>query len=284
MPIDLAAAERFMFEHARLLDRHRMTVLLHGTPIDPVLDALRAYRNPDGGFGHGLEPDVRGPRSEPVSTLDAIDVLVEIGAGADPMVPAAVSWLSSIAFRDGSITMAMPTAAAYPHAPWMVPSDEGSHLTFLLAAVLSETGVSDPWLERAFAWCWDRIEREDGLSGYWVKAGLGFLDAVPDADRAAAAIGRFAAELDADGSIPVPGGTETERLRPLTLSPRPGLRSRGLFTEAQIDAELDALEAGQQHDGGWLFDFLAWCPGQELDWRGGITLDALRALRRHGRI
>lgn len=45
--------------NARLLDRHRLAVLLHGAPVAPVLDALRAYRNPDGGFGHALEPESR---------------------------------------------------------------------------------------------------------------------------------------------------------------------------------------------------------------------------------
>lgn len=284
MPIDLAAAERFIFESARLLDRHRAAVLLHDSPIEPVLAALRAYRNPDGGFGHGLEPDVRGPFSEPVSTLDALEVLLEIGARDDAMIDDAVAWLASIAFGDGSITMAMPSAADFPHAPWMVPSEGGSHLTFMLAAVLAEAGVSDPWLDRAGAWCWERIESRHGLSGYWIKAGIGFLDGVADEGRALAALRRLGSQLEADGSIPVPGGTENERLRPLTLSPRPGLRSRALFTEAQINAELDAVEAGQQTDGGWSFDFLAWCSGQELDWRGAVTLNALRTLRLHGRI
>jgi hypothetical protein len=284
MPVDLAAAERFMYESARLLDRHRTAVLLHGAATEPVLAALRAYRNPDGGFGHGLEPDVRGPFSEPVSTLDAIEVLLEIGAADDPMIGDAVAWLASIAFADGSITMASAGAAAFPHAPWMVPSEGGSHLTFMLAAALSEAGVSDPWLARACAWCWERIESDEGLSGYWIKAGLSFLDGVDDGPRAMAAIARIGDGLEADGSIRVPGGTENERLRPLTLSPRPGLRSRTLFTATQIDAELDAVEAGQQDDGGWTFDFLAWSPGQQLDWRGGVTLAALRALRLHDRI
>jgi hypothetical protein len=284
MSVDLAAAERFMYESARLLDRHRSAVLLHGAPTEPVTAALRAYRNPDGGFGHGLEPDVRGPFSEPVSTLDALEVLLEIDGTDDPMVGDAVAWLASIAFADGSITMASAGAAAFPHAPWMVPSEGGSHLTFMLAAALSEAAVSDPWLERACDWCWERIESAAGLSGYWIKAGLGFLDGVGDEQRAMAAIARIGEELDADGSIRVPGGTENERLRPLTLSPRPGLRSRTLFTAAQIDAELDAVESGQQKDGGWTFDFLAWSPGQELDWRGGVTLGALRTLRLHDRI
>ena len=284
MSIDYAAAERFMYESARLLDRHRMALLLDGGPTEPVLDALRAYRNADGGFGHGLEPDVRGPDSEPVSTLDALDILVEAGALSDPMIADAVAWLASIAFPDASITMAMPSAARYPHAPWMVPSDGGSHLTFMLAAVLSGADVSDRWLERACAWCWERIESQEGLSGYWIKAGIAFLDSAADTARATSALSRLGERLDADGSIPVPGGTENERLRPLTLSPRPGLRSRTLFTQEQIDTELDAIEAGQQADGGWTFDFLAWSPGQELDWRGGVTLGALRTLRLHGRI
>jgi hypothetical protein len=99
-----------------------------------------------------------------------------------------------------------------------------------------------------------------------------------------AAIKPLGAKLDPNGSIQVPGGTENERLRPLVLSSRPGLRSRTLFTRGQIATELDLLEAGQQDDGGWAFDFLAWCPGQELDWRGLVTLSALRTLRLHRRI
>lgn len=284
MTVDVAAAERFIFENARLLERQRLAVLLHGAPSERALSALRAYRNPDGGFGHGLEPDVRAPDSEPVSTLDALDVLVEVGASDDPMVADAAAWLASIAAADGSIPMVMPTAAAYPHAPWMVPSEGGSHLTLMLAAVLSAAGVSSPWLERARQWCWRRIESPDGLSGYWIKAGLAFLDAIADDQRALAAIEPLREKLDADGSIRVPGGTEEERLRPLVLSPRPGLRSRTLFTQDQIEAELDALEAGQQEDGGWTFDFLAWCPGQALEWRGAVTLGALSSLRAHGRI
>ncbi|MDQ6807191.1 MAG: hypothetical protein M3065_20070, partial [Actinomycetota bacterium] len=74
MPIDITASERFIHANARLLDRHRLAVLLNDVSAAPVLDALRAYRNPDGGFGHALEPDVRAPESEPASTLHALEV------------------------------------------------------------------------------------------------------------------------------------------------------------------------------------------------------------------
>src|SRR5918996_3745272 len=69
--VDLEAAERFILANARLLDRHRLACLLHGAPAEPVVAALGAYRNADGGFGHALEPDIRAPTSEPSATMHA---------------------------------------------------------------------------------------------------------------------------------------------------------------------------------------------------------------------
>jgi hypothetical protein len=284
MPVDVDSAERFMFANARLLDRHRLAVLLRGAPVAPVLDALRAYRNPDGGFGHALEPDVRAPESEPAATLHALEVLAEIGALEDPMVTGAAAWVATIADPDGGVPFVLPTAAAHPHAPWMVPSDGGSHLTFAIAGVLWEVGSSESWLRRATEWCWAKLERPDELSAYLVKFSLDFLDNVPDQLRASGAIEELRARIGADGSMPVPGGTETERLTPLTLSPRPGGRSRALFTDEQIEADLDLLAQRQRDDGGWTFDWLAWSPGQSVEWRGAVTLRALATLGAHRRI
>lgn len=91
-------------------------------------------------------------------------------------------------------------------------------------------------------------------------------------------------QIDSDGSMAVPGGAENERLTALTLSPRPGGRSRALFSEAQIEADLDLLEGKQHDDGGWMFDWLAWSPGQSVEWRGGVALLALSTLGAHGRL
>jgi hypothetical protein len=283
MPVDIAAAERFILANARLLDRHRSAVLLHGAPVAPVLDTLRAYRNPDGGFGHALEPDVRAPESEPSATLHALDVLAEVEALDDPMVSAAAAWIATIAEPDGGVPFVLPTAAAHPHAPFISPTPGGSFLTFALAGALWEAGSSEPWLTRATEWCWAELEDPAELHAYGVKCALGFLDAVPEPARADAAIERLRPKLEPDGSIRVHGGTEDERLTPLTLSERPRLRSRALFTAAQIEADLDLLEHGQQDDGGWTFDWLGWSPGQAVETRGIVTLQALTTLRAHGR-
>jgi hypothetical protein len=285
-PVDVEAAVRFVLANARLLDRHRLAVLLHAAPVEPVLNALRAYRNSDGGFGHALEPDIRAPESEPASTLHALEVLAEIGALDDPMVADAAAWIATIAGPDGGIPFALPTAAASPHAPFLTlpPSPGGSFLTFALAGALWEAGSDEPWLTRATDWCWAELERSDGLEAYGVKFALDFLDAVPDQVRAHASIERLRPHLGTDGSIPVRGGTPDERLTPLTLSERPGGRSRALFTSEQIEADLDLLERGQQDDGGWTFDHLAWSPGQSVESRGIVTLLALANLSANGRI
>lgn len=157
MPVDVDSAEQFVLANARLLARHRLAVLRHRAPPAPVLDALRAYRNPDGGFGHALEPDVRAPESEPAAMLHALDVLAGIGALDDPMVGDAVAWVATIADPDGGVPFVLPTAANHPHAPWMVPTGGGSHLTFAIAGALWKAGSSEPWLQRATEWCWARL-------------------------------------------------------------------------------------------------------------------------------
>lgn len=285
MPIDLPAAERFIHANARLLDRHRTAVLLHAAPVTPVLDALRAYRNPDGGFGHALEPDIRGPESEPVAAQHALGVLAAVGALGDPMVDDVGAWVTSISEPDGGVPFMLPEAAAHPVAPFFGPPQPGgSFLTFAIAGTLLEAGRGGEWLERASEWCWAELERAEELHAYGIKFALEFLDRTPERERADAAIERLRPRLGEDGSLAVAGGQEGERLTPLTLSERPDGRSRAVFTDEQIEADVDRVEGGQQDDGGWTFDHLAWSPGQEVETRGIVTLWALTTLRAHGRL
>src|ERR1700710_3001196 len=89
MPIDHAAAEKFIWTTARLVDRHRYSILFADGPAGPVVAALGGYRNRDGGFGHALEPDLRCPSSQPAPTLYALEILQEAGAAAGGRAPEA---------------------------------------------------------------------------------------------------------------------------------------------------------------------------------------------------
>ncbi|MEV0894158.1 hypothetical protein [Promicromonospora sp. NPDC050262] len=285
--IDLEAARRFVYDDARLLERHRLAVRLDGAPPARVLDALRPYRNDDGGWGHALEPDLRGPDSQVSGALSALEVLAELGTAADPEVTTlareTADWLGGVALPDGRVPHVLPTAAGYPAAPWMVPNDDG-FLTYAIAGHLWELGLDHPWLDAATAWCWKQLDGEHSVDGYTVMFAIHFLDAVPEPDRVATAVERLRPALREDGTISVSGGEDDEKLRPLLLSPQPGAPSRALFPERLIADELDRLGREQLDDGGWDFDYLHWSPGQTVDARGLATLGALKALRAHGRI
>jgi hypothetical protein len=279
MPVDFAAAETFVWSAARLVDRHRYAMLFAGGPAAPVATALAPYQNADGGFGHALEPDLRCPGSQPAATLYALEMLHEAGLMDSEMASRVRGWIATVAGPDGGIPFALPGFEHYPHSPWWESGPPSSFLTMGLAAALHAGRVTDDdWLARATDWSWGQIDAAASPSAYWLKYACAFLDAVPDEERARAAIAALRSRTDS--STLVPGdGTEGEALRPLDLSPHPGTPSRELFTQSQIDAHLDLVEEEQKEDGGWMFDWLAWSPAQTAAWRGVVTIRALVWLR-----
>lgn len=283
MPVDLAAAETFIWSAARLVDRHRYAMLFEDGSADPVFAALSGYRNLDGGFGHALEPDLRCPASQPAATLYALEMLHEAGRLDSDLGVGARGWIASIAAPDGGIPFALPGFEAYPHSLWWSLGPSSSFLTFALAGAVHAGGTSgDEWLDRASEWCWRTLDAASEPGGYWLKYACAFLDAVPDEDRAHAALASLATRVDPAALAPV-DGAEGETLRPLDLSPRPGCRSRAVVSDDAVEAHLDAVEREQQEDGGWMFDWLAWSPEQTSAWRGIVTIRALTWLRDNGR-
>jgi hypothetical protein len=214
--------------------------------------------------------------------LSALDTLHEADQLDGDLARGARAWVASIAGPDGGLAFALPGFEAYPHAPFW-SSEPGSFLTFAFAAVLHAGGVTDDeWLATATEWCWAELDGDTPPTGYRLKFACAFLDAVPDEDRARGVVGSLAARVDPTAVAPE-GGTEGEALRPLDLSPHPGSRSRQLVGEGLIEAHLDAVEAEQQEDGGWTFDWPAWSPAQSAAWRGIVTIRALTWLRDNGR-
>jgi hypothetical protein len=51
-----------------------------------------------------------------------------------------------------------------------------------------------------------------------------------------------------------------------------------------LDTHLDHLARAQRDDGGWTFNWMAWSPAAEQEWRGVRTVEALHTLRAYGRL
>ncbi|MBC6467960.1 hypothetical protein [Actinomadura alba] len=290
----LAAASDFMAAHARLLDRRRFDLQLGRCRPDDVLTALAAYRNADGGYGWGLEPDLRARGSQPGGALHAFEVLEEVGpVGADD-ARRLFDWLGSITLADGGLPFALPipedeTAGT---APWWLetdPLESSLHATAMLAGIAHRVARNDEnlrrhaWLEGASAYTLRKITELDGpphaIEFAFV---LRFLDAAHDRlPGAAAELARLGGFLPTSGVLPVEGGVEGEAIRPLDFSPYPGGPLRDLFAAEVITAELARLASQRQSDGGWIVDWVARSPAGALDWRGWATVRAVMILRAH---
>jgi len=61
----------WIYRHARYLDIAVWQYHIEGGSADAILDALAYYRNEDGGYGHGLEPDNENPESSPMMAMIA---------------------------------------------------------------------------------------------------------------------------------------------------------------------------------------------------------------------
>lgn len=86
MNIDLERARTFLSTHGRALDRRRFDAIVSGDDASrrAIVAGLNSYRNGDGGFGWGLEPDFRASESQPQGAQHALEALVDAAPTTSP--------------------------------------------------------------------------------------------------------------------------------------------------------------------------------------------------------
>ena len=288
--LDLDRIHDFIASHARLLDRRRIELAVGAGDADAALAVLAGYRNPDGGFGWALEPDLRAPASQPVAALHAFEVFEEVAPLTSPLAADLLDWLDAIALPEGALPFALPGGASAGSAPMWASADTESpslHMTAVVLSIAHRVARHDPavaahpWLQRATVWARGEIAALDGPThAIEFRYVLQLLDALDASDE----LDRLGAHLPADGTVAVPGGKPDEAMRPLDFSPEPNRPLRDLLDPETIEADLDRLEAEQHDDGGWDVDWTHWSPAGGLEWRGWATVRAVRILRANGRL
>lgn len=293
-------ARRVMFEHARPLDRARFRYLFESGPSEDVLDALRAFANPDGGFGHGLEPDLQLPGSSVMVTTHAIHPLREIGAGDDaPLVQGAIRYL--VDTWDASLPGwpdIPPEVNDHPHAPWWHrnaasgPRPEfawGNPEADVVAALHDHPElVPDDLLRKVTELALARLDRTPApCDPYIALCFLRLADAAP-AEVRAPILERVSADarsiLDLD-----PAAVAANHFQPWWLAESASAPLAGPLGP-EIELSLDA-EIARQHDDGYWEPRWSWGPQYPEAWAearsellGSETLRTLLALRGWGRI
>ena len=295
-------AAHFMHEEARPLERALFALYFEEGPRTGVLAALVPFQNPDGGFGHGLEPDLRTPASSVIATVTAFDILRGIGADEDtPGLPAALAYL--VGAYDVEVErwpIVPPEVEDAPHAPWWSYADSAENFRGFWAnpraavvaylqqftrltpspfsegarhAVVNDLMRYPQHMEMHDLLCFVDLLETHGLPREHYEDILDKLRrALPHS------VPTTAAEWDGYG------------LQPIQVVRSPESPLYGVLEPAIIDANLAYLIDHQQPDGSWTpnwrWDFVdagAWTVA-EREWRGILTLRALRTLRDYDRI
>jgi hypothetical protein len=292
MTVDLAAAADFLASSARVLDRRRFDLLFGDGDAGAVLAAVDGYRNPDGGYGWGLEPDLRSRTSQPGGALHAFEAFADLVPRVAPRAVELCDWLDAVTLPDGGLPFARPVPDKAASAPFWADADSGTsslQITAIVAAAAHRVAVADPgvsghpWLTRATGYCLRAVRDLDEPHAMVLAFAAQFLDAAaaltPEAGGLVDALRRHVPE---NGLLHVAGGAEDEYMRPLDFAPLPGGPARSLFADGVVEAELERLASGQQPDGGWRVDFGSFSPAAAMEWRGHATVQALILLRANG--
>ncbi|HNT74606.1 MAG TPA: hypothetical protein PKH77_06280 [Anaerolineae bacterium] len=296
-------AKDFIFTHGRPLERARYAYHFEDGAAEAVFAELAKFQTPDGGFGHGLEPDLRLPDSSVLATTVGLQILREVAAPPDhPLVRGA---MRALLHTFDPAAMAWPIIPPHtddaPHAPWWTYSDTvaASWNHFLVNPRVEIIGylydyappglpawVRETLTAAAVAYpdehpdkvqmfdllCYDRLIKTRALPEATRKALIEKL--LPLADQ------RVAKD---------PAEWEKYTLTPLELVDAPDSPFAGLLADA-VAQNLDFEIAHQGNDGAWHPKWLwyglypdTW-PTAEREWAGVITLRTLQTLRKFGRL
>ena len=277
-------AKQFIIKEARPLEKELYAHYISGSSTEGSERELAMFQNQDGGFGNGLEPDIRARCSSPYVTSEAMRTLRELGVPCThPMVKGAVQYLlNSYDERAGVWPVAPPEANGSPHAPWMgYGEDVERHWHGFLAnpraAIIASlfhysSLVPQVWLSQLL----------DSLNTYLVSRG-GALDGYEFG-----AVGQL---LDVEA---LPQETFRQLLtrfgNKLCVPPVPGSPLIGNFTDEQIEQDLDAIVKNQCPDGTWPItwswedaDPHVW-PTAQTEWKGIMTVVYMKKLKAFGRL
>ncbi|OXM16299.1 prenyltransferase/squalene oxidase repeat-containing protein [Paenibacillus herberti] len=288
----LNRAKPFIYNNARLLDRRKYEFYFEGGSKERVIEALRAYQNPDGGFGNALEPDIRCPNSQPVPIEMALMVMDQMDDFDPRMIDGVIRYLKEITLPDGGFPFVFRSASEYPHAPWWAAQQDDQpsinptgRILGLLYKQKTRTDIfQEGWFLKNVAYVWSVVENTQPHGYHDAVHWISFLQHTPEQERAGKIWLIFDEWVNRSRIIERNPKAEGYVHKVLDWAPTRDSYMSKFMTDADFAEHVQVLIRDQQEDGGWSINWPAVSSGGEAEWRGSITIDRLLTLRSFGMI
>lgn len=239
---------------------------------EDIIAALAAYQNTDGGFGNGLEVDIKSPVSNPFAARLAMQAmrLVDLDVSAS-MRARLLTWLADNQADDGDWHFA-PEIYDAPLAPWFAGWEFPSlnPACCVVGNAIPLEIATDTMRSRVAALFADKASHEDARSGVFYQM-LPYVEYVgvenvPNREAWLASLAEGIVRADEQGAY-----SDAGHFFDHALAAGPGLVRRlpgGLLTRWT-----DRLLSEAQDDGGWPSPY-------DPAWRPWATTTALITLSR----
>lgn len=286
-------ARDFILTNARMIERRLFHYYFENQDANGVYHAIYAYRNSDGGFGHGMEPDTASPESQPLFTIMAMETLDEVGLlNKEQIESDFLPYFESIITQKGGIPWMFKPTSDYPCEPHFKSVKEWAALstTAPLLGMLEKYNIQRPWMEKAESFVWSEFERildKHAFCYLCVPRWLFFLKHIKNKVKAEEMISKLKDSIIKNNVLCADTSDEGwglyEKPHSLNYAPRPNSLLSDLFTENQINSDLTTLIQKQKEDGRW-DTWYGISEGTKLEWAGIQTVWALKVLKDYGRI
>lgn len=275
MAVSLKKARDFVYANGVLWERALFGFLFEDRPLAHLHQALLSYKNPDCGWGHALEHDIRTPDSHPLSLEYLLSILRITQVPIRTLLDGTPAWVEANQNPDGSLKNP-PSVLDYPHAPWW--NEGGQSIPDSIVGNLIGLGMASPALaENTRKWVQTNLPLEKVKANEWLFMAYHAHDYFfhvndfPDVETYRAAT--LANIIECAEKMP---DKQYSVIFYFAMWPN-GTVSKGI-PQHLIDRSLDYLMDTQAEDGSWEDEhgLLHWFPY--------VTICNLLALRNYSRI
>lgn len=276
MAIDLNKARQFICGNGTLFERALFAFLFDGGSVERVHQIILCYKNPDNGFGHGFEHDLKAPQSNPLALEYLLSVMRNTQMPAGNLFDGTSDWVEG-AMDDEGFLKNPPETRDYPLAPWWQETG-GQNLPDAIVANLMHYKVAKPTLvEKVKQWAINNWTIEKVRANEWLFMAYHAhdffftIEAFPQLE----AFQQATIENIVACAQKAP---ENQYYSLFSFATSPDAPVARALPDALLDRYLDYLASAQQDDGSWhdQHGLTQWYPM--------VTINVLLALKRFKRL